>query len=148
MPGSPTGDSRAPSSPPLLTTVAGSYPIGDLPPRRAIQRAIEDQVEAGIELVSDGQPRDDMISLFARNIPGMRQALDGVWEVEDALDLPAGPVTVQDFIFARELAGTRAEVKGIVTGPIALALACRVLGSSPYAGPDDPALVLRLAEIL
>jgi 5-methyltetrahydropteroyltriglutamate--homocysteine methyltransferase len=133
---------------PLLTTVVGSYPSAGLPPRRAIQRAVEEQIVAGVELISDGQMRGDMIGVFASRIPGFRLADDGVWEVADALDLPDGPIAAPDFAFARALAAGRAEVKGIVTGPITLALACRVAPSAPYAATNDPALVLRLAEIL
>ncbi len=133
---------------PLVTTVVGSYPSGGLPPRRAIQRAVEDQIVAGVDLISDGQMRGDMISVFASRIPGFQQASDRKWEVADALDLPDGPITAPDFVFARALAAGRAEVKGIVTGPITLALACRVAPGAPYAAPHDPALILRLAEIL
>ncbi len=133
---------------PLLTTVVGSYPVDGLPRRRAIQRAVEDQVAAGIDLISDGQVRGDMISSFAAHIPGFRPGPDGTWEVEAALDLPDGPLTVADFALARELAGGNAEVKGVVTGPITLALSCRVTSSAPYVGPEDPALILRLADIL
>ena len=133
---------------PLLTTVAGSYPQEGLPARRAIQRAVEDQIAAGIDIIADGQVRGDMIGAFARHIPGLRQAPDGVWEVEAALDLPDAPITVADYVLARQLAGDRAEVKGVVTGPITLAISCRVVPGAPYAGPADPSLVLRLAEIL
>lgn len=132
---------------PLLTTVAGSYPSGGLPPRRAIQRAVEDQIAAGVELISDGQMRGDMIATFASRIPGFRLADDGTWEIEAALDAPSEPITTTDYAFARGLAGGRAEVKGVVTGPITLALACRVAPSAPYSAPDDPALLLRLAEL-
>ncbi|HLY32463.1 MAG TPA: hypothetical protein VKQ36_15670, partial [Ktedonobacterales bacterium] len=76
---------------PLLTTVVGSYPTDGLPPRRAIQRAVEDQIAAGIDLISDGQVRGDMIAIFARAIPGFALASDGAWEVTDALDIPAEP---------------------------------------------------------
>jgi 5-methyltetrahydropteroyltriglutamate--homocysteine methyltransferase len=89
-----------------------------------------------------------MIALFAEHIPGMRQTSDGTWEVYDALDVPAAPIMTGDYLFAREQAEGHAEVKGVVTGPITLALACRVVGSAPYIGPEDPALILRLAEIL
>ncbi len=133
---------------PLVTTVVGSYPVSGLPPRRAIQRAVTDQLAAGIDLISDGQPRGDMIAVFAEQIPGMRRASDGTWEVHAALDAPAMPITVGDYAFARELASGRAEVKGVVTGPITLALSCRVEASAPYLGPEDPALILRLSEIL
>ncbi|HZU75902.1 MAG TPA: methionine synthase, partial [Dehalococcoidia bacterium] len=44
----------------MVTTVVGSYPVDGLPPRRAIQRAVEDQIAAGIDLISDGQVRGDM----------------------------------------------------------------------------------------
>lgn len=133
---------------PLVTTVAGSYPTSGLPPRRAIQRAVEDQIAAGIDVTSDGQSRADMIATFAQHIPGFALAPDGVWEITDALDLPAGPITVPDYVFAREVAQGRAEVKGIVTGPITLALSARIARSAPYTGTDDPALLTRLAEIL
>jgi 5-methyltetrahydropteroyltriglutamate--homocysteine methyltransferase len=133
---------------PLLTTVVGSYPTGGLPPRRAIQRAVEDQIAAGIELISDGQARGDMISIFAERMPGFHQADDGEWEVTDALDMPESPITATDYAFARGLAAGRAEVKGVVTGPVTLALACRVAPGAPYSSPEDPALILRLAELL
>ena len=135
-------------SQPLLTTVVGSYPTGGLPPRRAIQRAVEDQIAAGVELIGDGQPRGDMIGAFAGRIPGFRLADDGVWEVAAALDLPDAPIAALDYAFARGLAAGRAELKGIVTGPITLALSCRVAPEAPYAAPEDPALILRLAELL
>lgn len=133
---------------PLLTTVVGSYPSGGLPPRRAIQRAVEDQISAGVDLISDGQQRGDMIGTFAARIPGFRLADDGVWEVVAALDLPDMPILVSDFALARSLAAGRAEVKGIVTGPMTLALSCRITAEAPYGAPNDPALIVRLAEIL
>src|SRR5262245_25638729 len=100
-----------PDTQPLLTAVVGSYPADGLPPRRAIARAVEDQLAAGVDLIGDGQVRGDMIAAFAGRIPGLRRAPDGAWEVEAALDLPDAPITVADFVFARELAAGRAAVK-------------------------------------
>lgn len=133
---------------PLLTTVVGSYPTDDLPRQRAIERAVEDQLLAGVEVISDGQTRGDMIEVFASRIPGIERRDDGVWEVFDALDFPATPILAADYTLARRLAGARAEVKGIVTGPITLALSLRVAPEAPYNAPHDPALILRLTEIL
>ena len=65
---------------PLVTTVVGSYPTGNLPPGKAMQRAIEDQLDAGIDVVSDGQIQGDMISQFASRIPGFTRLDDGTWE--------------------------------------------------------------------
>ena len=132
---------------PLLTTVVGSYPTDGLPTRRAIERAVEDQILAGVDVISDGQPRGDMIEVFAARIPGIERRDDGAWEVVDTLDFPGAPIIATDFALARELANRRAEVKGILTGPITLALALRVAPEAPYNAPYDPALILRLAEI-
>lgn len=133
---------------PLLTTVVGSYPTGGLPPRRAAQRAVEDQIAAGIDLIADGQIRGDMVAAFAEQIPGYRPTDDGRWEVYEALDRPALPIAAADYALARRLAAGRAAVKGVVTGPITLALSSRVAPSAPYFAPHDPELILRLANIL
>jgi 5-methyltetrahydropteroyltriglutamate--homocysteine methyltransferase len=133
---------------PLLTAVVGSYPTDGLPTRRAIERAVEDQLLAGVDVISDGQPRGDMIATFAARIPGIERRDDGVWTVFDSLDVPGASILAADYALARELAARRAEVKGILTGPITLALALRVAPEAPYNAPHDPALILRLAEIL
>ncbi|HEY7347696.1 MAG TPA: hypothetical protein VH599_05210 [Ktedonobacterales bacterium] len=133
---------------PLLTTAAGSYPPGDLPPKRAVQRAVEDQIAAGIDLISDGQVRADIISLFAAGIPGFRQAPDGVWELEAPPDLPSEPLVAGDYLLARLLARGRATVKGVITGPVTLALSTRLTPGTPYNGNSDRQLLLRLAGIL
>jgi 5-methyltetrahydropteroyltriglutamate--homocysteine methyltransferase len=133
---------------PLLTTAVGSYPPGDLPPKRAIQRAVEDQIAAGIDLISDGQVRGDLISLFAAGIPGFRQAPDGVWELVAPPDQPTEPLAAADYLLARLLAKGRAAVKGIITGPITLALSTRLIPGTPYDSNSDPLFILRLADIL
>jgi 5-methyltetrahydropteroyltriglutamate--homocysteine methyltransferase len=133
---------------PLLTAVVGSYPTDSLPPRRAVQRAVEDQLVAGVDVISDGEPRGDMIARFASRISGIRRTDDGVWEVTDAPDSPESPIAAPDYILARELTARRAEVKGVVTGPVTMALALRVAPDAPYAGPGDPELILRLAQVL
>jgi 5-methyltetrahydropteroyltriglutamate--homocysteine methyltransferase len=133
---------------PLLTTTVGSYPPDGLPPRRAIQRTVEDQIAAGIDLISDGQGRADMISLVAQGIPGFRRAPDGVWELEAPPQAPRDPLVAGDYLLARLLARGRAAVKGVLTGPVTLAFSTRLLPGSPYNGNGDPDLLLSLAEIL
>ncbi|HEV2238021.1 MAG TPA: hypothetical protein VGR57_15275, partial [Ktedonobacterales bacterium] len=133
---------------PLLTTVVGSYPTGGLPPRRALQRAVEDQIAAGIEVISDGQVRGDMIALFAERIPGFAPGADGGWVVRAELERPEEPIAAGDYALARRLADGRALVKGVVTGPITLALASRIGVNAPYVAPHDPELILKLAEIM
>ena len=132
----------------MLTSVVGSYPTDGLPARRAIERAVEDQLLAGVDVLSDGQPRGDMIETFAARIPGIERRDDGGWEVVDTLDFPGMSILAGDFTLARELTARRAEVKGVLTGPITLALSLRVAPEAPYNAPHDSQLILRLAEIL
>ena len=133
---------------PLLTTTVGSYPPDDLPPKRAIQRAVEDQIAAGIDLISDGQGRADMISLIAEGIPGYQRAPDGTWELGAPPQAPKDPIVAGDYLLARLLARERAAVKGVLTGPVTLAFSTRLLPDSPYNWNGDPDLLLSLAEIL
>ncbi|ACL15658.1 methionine synthase [Methanosphaerula palustris] len=105
----------------LPTTVVGSYPVvrgkglrALLDPLRpALETAINDQVNAGVDIISDGQVRGEMIQIFTTHLPGVRgqQVIGKV--------LPAaGSITVHDTRFA--LTKTR-YVKGILTGPSTLA---------------------------
>lgn len=132
---------------PLLTTISGGYPTDGLAPRAAIERAVEDQIHAGVDVISDGQPRGDLVEAVLARIPGVERRDDGAWEVVDTLDIPTMPTFSLDYALARSQAARRAEVKAVVVGPITLALSLRVAPEAPYNAPHDPALILRLAEI-
>lgn len=148
----------------MLTTVVGSYPaflekpsslsgkisaaLGSYDPYRpALKRAVEDQVKAGVDLISDGQVRGSMLEIFAQSIPGM--------SVEDSKPFIKGKITPAPFSIGAsdlKLAIKTAEktcpdfkghldildgdkfqdnfkgVKGIITGPSTLALSSRIEG--------------------
>ena len=72
----------------MLTTVVGSYPSLPKDPQSigtklsnylgiydpyipALELAVKDQINANIDIISDGQVRGDMIEIFAKNISGM-----------------------------------------------------------------------------
>ena len=65
----------------LATTVVGSYPVvkgGGLkslfdPLHAAVETAVADQIGAGIDIISDGQVRGDMIGAFTAKLPGIRE---------------------------------------------------------------------------
>lgn len=106
---------------PLLpTTVVGSFPVergsglGSLldPLKHAVKVAVEAQVTAGIDIISDGQVRGDMIQAFSRHLPGIRGQ-----EVIGKVLPASGPITVPDtrYAFTRHR-----YVKGILTGPTTL----------------------------
>lgn len=105
----------------LATTVVGSYPVvkgGGLmsffdPLRPAVETAVGDQLAAGIDIISDGQVRGDMISAFASHLPGIREQ-DVIGKIQPAARL----ITVSDTKYAISKAP---KVKGIITGPTTLA---------------------------
>ncbi len=105
----------------LATTVVGSYPVvkgGGLksffdPLHAAVEIAVADQIAAGIDIISDGQVRGDMIGAFAGKLPGIKGQ-----EVTGKIQPAAVQITVADTKYARSRAP---RVKGIITGPSTLA---------------------------
>src|SRR5438309_11400331 len=96
----------------IPTTVVGSYPVDGLASEAAIGRAVADQVEAGIDILADGQVRADMIAEYAAALPGL--AADPP-RVVARVRPAASSGRAADFRCAVELAGGR-PVKGGVTG--------------------------------
>jgi len=130
----------------IVTTVVGSYPVKALKPEEAIQRAVTDQIEAGIDIISDGQVRADMIGIFAQKIPGYDCSGKG-YKVKSKIDIPPEPITIADYYYAKSLAGDT-KVKGILTGPTTMAMASSLAEGAPYQSITDPAFIMDLAEVL
>lgn len=131
----------------MITTVVGSYPTGvaiktEDDVRKAIEIAVKDQERAGIDIISDGQVRADMIGIFAMNMPGYRKE-GGRYKVVGRIEVPDRPATVADYQFARKI--SKAKVKGIVTGPTTMAKGSVVEKGSPYKSNSDPELIFDIA---
>ena len=141
-------------------TVVGSHPVKHEPGfkdrllerlrRRsayapAIREAVRDQLEAGIELISDGQVRGDMIEIFASYIPGLTAEDEPA--VIGRVEPPRSSPLVLDYREAAETAGERAEVKAILTGPVTLAHSLR-LETDLYPSTDHPSLLKDLSRAL
>ena len=148
----------------MLTTVVGSYPVIKMGPGSigsklsnilgfydefvpCLEIAVGDQIEAGIDIISDGQVRGDMIEIFARNIPGMvvednvpkivgkiRAADKSVGASDLKLALKTAKNLSNDFqmnskvFIDNEFNESCKGVKGIITGPSTLVLSCRIEG--------------------
>lgn len=131
----------------LATTVVGSYPVvkgGGLrglfdPLHAAVETAVADQLQAGIDIISDGQVRGDMIGAFTAKLPGIRdQQVIGKVQPAD------GPITVADTKYAVSKAP---KVKGIITGPSTLAHGLHI--STPmYRNKEELAIDLASALIV
>jgi len=111
-----------------------------------IERAIRNQIELGIDILVDGQVRDDIVSLFAPKLPGYAgSALP--YRAVGPIRPADGPITVQDYLYAKSLVGDR-PLKAHITGPMTMARATFVEAESPYASRNDPKLVRDLAKAL
>ena len=130
----------------LATTVVGSYPVmkgGGLrslfdPLYTAVETAVADQIAAGIDIISDGQVRGDMILTFASKLPGVKGQ-----EVIGKVQPASGPITVGDTKYALAKAP---KVKGIITGPNTLAHGLHI--STPmYRNKEELALDLAAALV-
>ena len=131
----------------LATTVVGSYPVvkgGGLrslfdPLHSAVETAVADQIAAGIDIISDGQVRGDMIGAFATKLPGIRDQL-----VTGKVQPADRAITVADTKYALTKAP---KVKGIITGPSTLAHGLHI--STPmYRNKEELALDLAAALIV
>jgi len=131
----------------LATTVVGSYPVvkgGGLrslfdPLHAAVETAVADQIAAGIDIISDGQVRGDMIGAFTAQLPGIRGQ-----EVIGKIQPAAGPITTADTRYALSKAP---KVKGIITGPSSLAHGLH-LSTPMYRNKEELALDLAAALIV
>lgn len=141
----------------MLTTVVGSYPLVLRGPvsisekflsyfglydkyKPAIELAVRDQIEAGIDIISDGQVREGMIEMFADAIPGMTVE-DNTPKIVGKILHPYGSVSADDLKYAIRVSESISKeygsnqdmkfgkgVKGIITGPSTLVFSSRMEG--------------------
>jgi 5-methyltetrahydropteroyltriglutamate--homocysteine methyltransferase len=131
----------------LATTVVGSYPVvksGGLrslfdPLHSAVETAVADQVLAGIDIISDGQVRGDMIGVFSAHLAGIKGQ-----EVIGKVQPASSPIITGDTKFAITKAP---KVKGIITGPTTLAHGLH-LGTPMYRNKEELALDLAAALVV
>ena len=112
---------------------------------------IQEQVDAGIDLITDGQVRwDDGLTYFAGKITGftlsglLRYFDTNTYYRQPVAQGPLtwqGPITAGDFQFA--VAHSSRPVKQVITGPYPLARLCRT-----EHHPSLTHMVMELAEVL
>jgi 5-methyltetrahydropteroyltriglutamate--homocysteine methyltransferase len=97
--------------------------LGDMDPFvHSLEAAVEAQVSAGIDIVSDGQTRNDMVRLYASKLSGIRMRSKPV--IIGNIEYK-GPITIEDQKLARHIIAGRTLLKGIITGPFTLAMSCQ-----------------------
>lgn len=130
----------------IKTTVIGSHPVTGSG-LEAIESAVRDQIGAGIEIISDGQTRKDMVAYFADHIPGF-EINDGRTMITGKVSPPEDTPLVQDLIHAKRISSGTCEVKAIITGPVTMAFFSELTPSAPYSGFRDEKLYTDIGEAL
>ncbi len=129
----------------LPTTVVGSFPcvkgtgLSSLldPYKKAVQFAVAEQLRAGVDIISDGQVRSDMVQAFVSKLPGISDKT-----VLGKIGTADKPITGGDTKYAL----TKAKyVKGILTGPCTLAYALHI-ATPIYRNKEE--VVIDLAHAL
>ena len=143
----------------MKSTVVGSFPCEESLPsnfkdkllntfgaydsyKDAIKDSVIAQLDAGVDIVSDGQVRDDMVSIFTKFIPGMKLE-DGNTVVVSKIRKPTREISINDLNYAKKVikeyyGGKIPEgkgIKGIITGPTTIIHSSRI--QSFYKNKED-----------
>ncbi|MCL2687452.1 MAG: methionine synthase [Methanobrevibacter sp.] len=141
----------------MISTVVGSYPViiknnksmkdkilstfGAYDSCKiAIQHAVESQLKAGIDIISDGQVRGEMVEMFAKYVPGFTKE-GNAWIIDSKINKPYKSIGANDLKLAIKYMNNfldesgmdskekaKKGVKGIITGPSTIVQSSR-LGS-------------------
>ena len=148
----------------MKSTVVGSFPASESTPsnfkdkllnsfgsfdpfKQAIKDSVIAQLDAGVDIISDGQVRGDMVSIFTKYIPGMKIE-EGNTFVVSKIRKPTREISIDDLKYAKKVMndyyrGNIPEgsgVKGIITGPNTIIHSSRIQGF--YKNKEDAILDL------
>jgi 5-methyltetrahydropteroyltriglutamate--homocysteine methyltransferase len=143
----------------MKSTVVGSFPASESSPsgfkdkllnsfgaydpfKQAIKSSVTAQLDAGVDIVSDGQVRGDMVSIFTKYIPGMKIE-DGNTFIVGKIRNPTQEISIKDLQYAKKVindyyGGNVPEgkgIKGIITGPNTIVHSSRI--QSFYKNKED-----------
>lgn len=143
----------------MKSTVVGSFPAKESSPsnfkdkllntlglydpfREAIRSSVIAQLDAGVDIISDGQVRGDMVSIFTKYIPGMKID-DGNIVIVSKIRNPVKEISIKDMQYAKKVMkeyydGNIPEgkgIKGIITGPNTIVYSSRI--ESFYKNKED-----------
>ena len=143
----------------MRSTVVGSFPAEESSPsnfkdkllnalgsydpfKEAIESSVIAQLDAGVDIISDGQVRGDMVSIFTKYIPGMKIE-DGNTLIVSKIRNPTKEISIKDMKYAKKVmkeyyGGKIPEgkgIKGIITGPNTIVHSSRI--ESFYKNKED-----------
>jgi methionine synthase II (cobalamin-independent) len=137
----------------MLKTVVGSFPPKNLPLEKAIQWAVDLQLNHHLDVVTDGEQRTDMITYFG-SLPGLGINPSGPYIRSKVLpyDEPQKHFKLEDLRFVKAYLKKRnkedVKAKVSITGPITLGFACACNRVEYYKGLTDNRIYSDFASAL
>jgi len=129
----------------LTRAVVGSFPsFDDKDIENSILKIVNLQLKYGINIISDGEQRYDMIAYFAGTLPGLKS--EGLNSYVTGKIKPPEDLTtfskIKDFMFVKSFLaqnGKPNKIKLTITGPVTLGFSCGLNGleESPYSTVKD-----------
>ncbi|WP_432645604.1 methionine synthase [Methanobrevibacter sp.] len=134
----PVNKSSSPNFKDKLLSALGAYDSF----KEAIKSSVIAQLDAGVDIISDGQVRGDMVSIFTNYIPGMKVE-DGNTVISSKIRNPIHEISIKDLQYAKKVmkeyyGGNIPEgkgIKGIITGPSTIIYSSRI--ESFYKNKED-----------
>jgi 5-methyltetrahydropteroyltriglutamate--homocysteine methyltransferase len=116
---------------PIEMTVVGSFPISDSPLEKAIREIVDLQLYYGIDVITDGELRSNMIQYFEQ-IPGLERLGDGLRIVGKIEPIERDRIDefykIKDYKTVKSilesLGKESVKIKITITGPMTLGTTC------------------------
>ena len=133
---------------PIEKTVVGSFPKSNSPLEKAIREIVDLQLYYGIDLITDGEQRSNMIQYFEQ-IPGLERHGDGLRIVGKIEPIEPGKTDdfykIKDYKIVKSILQSPAKkttkIKITITGPMTLGTSCALMDTetaSEHYDLDDP----------
>ena len=130
-------------------TTIGSFPRAEKPIKEAVAEVIDLQLRHGIDVITDGEQRADMITYFEQ-IPGLARGGRGLRVAGKIrpMDDPGSFYKIVDYALVRPRLGGRVKGKITITGPVTLGMTAAMGGITGYSNVRDPSLYEDCADAL
>ncbi|MDW8033790.1 MAG: hypothetical protein RMI79_02385 [Nitrososphaerota archaeon] len=137
----------------MITTIIGSLPRFDEDLEKSIKMAIDFQVKKGIDIISDGEQRTDMVSYMTDSMLGISSSDSGHYisdKIRPSTNIEKSS-KILDFLKAREYVKEKGYSNGLkisVTGPVTFGFTVAMKKPGPYGNLRNLELYKDVAKIV
>ncbi|MBO3801084.1 MAG: hypothetical protein QXS21_03555 [Thermoproteota archaeon] len=137
----------------LTTTVIGSFPRLHENLKKSIRLVVDLQVNIGIDIISDGEQRADMLSYMSNSMYGLSKANEKIFitgKIKPIKEITTS-FKVVDFLEAKSYVkekGYENKLKVGITGPVTLGFSAAINNLGPYKSLRDKELYNDVAVVV